>query len=421
MADVEFEIEKKDVDTLMVVFSDLQGRLVGRRVTTDFFTSEALPHGLPVPAHLLSTDATGRLTGSFALSSPDNGYRDLILRIDTSTLFRMPWEQGTVGVLGDLEFPDGTVVTMSPRAILRRQLERFDTVGLSALLAANTQFTVVGDSPAHLEPLLRQIRQALTAIPVPISGTMALPAPGHVELEVRPGDPLQVCDGLVKLRAATTEIAGLEGMTATFMAAYQPGTGSAAPLSLTMRGQRGGMALADRYGDHGLSEVGKAFVAGQLEHAAELCVLYAPTVNSYRRFGADPFSPSAVNWGQDNRTCAIRVVGWDANLYVENRLPGSDANPYLATAAMIAAGMDGVSHQLHVPPPIEGDGHDAGSPPLPRTLAEALDAWVSSTWVTATFGPEVQSHIATAARIEVEAAGATDDLAWERARYFGAG
>ncbi len=443
MADLEFEVEKKAVDTILVAFSDLQGRLVGRRITIDYFRSSVLTAGLRVPAYLLATDASGRPAPGFALASVSNGFPDLVLRVDTATLFRMPWQPGSVGILGDLELPDGSPVNVSPRTILRRQLQRVEGSNLSASVGLEPQFTAFDDQrgataasdfaalrktgPAgagHVafqssrsEPLLHRVRTSGTLVPVGIEGTVGLPSPGHFEVTLTPTDALAVSDGALVLRSAIKDIAVQEDMAVTFMAAFDEGVGSAGHVSMSLKGLRGGMPLADRHGESGLSEVGKAFVAGLLDHAAELCLLMAPTVNSYRRFASDPFSPSAVNWGVDNRTCAVRVVGAEASLRVENRIPGSDANPYLVVAAMIAAGLDGTNRQAQLPAAVTGDGHGADSPALPGSLAEALGAWTDSDWVRQTFGSDVQDHYANLARIEIEAAGdrTLDD---ERARYF---
>ena len=256
-----------------------------------------------------------------------------------------------------------------------------------------------------------------------VEGTVGLGSPGQYEVTLRPDDLLIACDHLTILREAVKDIAADEGGSATFMAAYSDGIGCACHLSLSLRGIRGTLTFADRHGEAGLSEVGKAFIAGILAHASELSLMYAPNANSYRRFAGDPHSPSAANWGQDNRTCAVRVVGTEGTLRVENRMPGSDANPYLAAAAMVAAGLDGTDRHLRLESAVDGDGHHTGSTPLPVTLEDALAAWTGSTWVTDTFGAEMQDHYANLARVEIEAArasasGGASDLGWERARYF---
>jgi len=444
MADLDFEIEKRAIDTILVAFSDLQGRLVGRRVTVDYFRTTVLVSGMRLPSYLLATDATGRPARGFDLSSVENGYPDLVLRADPATLFRMPWQPATVGILGDLELPDGTPVSTSPREILRRQAQRIEGSSLLPDIGLEPQFTAFADShreglrdgfadlnhagpvgaghvafqSATSEPLLHRVRSEGSQIPVGIEATVGLPSPGHFEVTLRPGNAVAVCDGALVLRAAIKDIAVQEGMCATFMSAYDQDAGTAGHVTVSLRGARGGTALADRHGDGGLSEVGKAFIAGQLEHASELCLLYAPNVNSYRRFSADPFSPSAVNWGTDNRTCAIRVLGAESTLRVENRIPGSDANPYLAVAATVAAGLDGINRQARLPAAVSGDGRHTDALPLPTSLTEALIAWTESAWVRETFGATVQDHYARLARLELDAVGEAGSLDAERSRYF---
>ena len=421
--DFEFEIEKKAVDTIMVAFTDGQGRLVGARLTTDYFMSEVLASGMYVPSSLLATDATGQVSSTYPIADPASGYPSLHLRVDPTTFFRMPWQPGTVGVLGDLEFIDGSPVSIAPRTVLRRQAGRLEAASYTAILGSELEFTLITAEPAmggnhlasrsaRLEPTLHRIRRAISDMGIDIEGTFGLPGAGHFEVTMRPGDPMQICDGAVMSRNAIKDIAVLEGCTATFMAA-PGGSGVSGHVNVSLHGQRGGAPLADRYGEAGLSEVGKAFVAGLLEHAAELCLLYAPNVNSYRRFGIDPFAPTHLTWGEDNRTCAVRVVGSDTALRIENRIPGSDANPYLAAAATIAAGLDGITHQAKVPPVVSPTAD-----PLPTSLAQAVAVWAESAWVLETFGADVQSHYATMARIEIEAAGASADLDWERERYL---
>jgi glutamine synthetase len=422
MADLDFEIEKKSVDTILVAFSDLQGRLVGRRCTTEHFLSEVMPGGMRMPSYLLTLDAASATAPGFALSATASGLGDLLLRLDMTALFRMPWEPGTVGVLGDLEFADGTPVSMSPRTILRRQTRRLEMEGQTASLAVTPQFTVLrnGEPAGRREAFLRRVRQSLIEAPVAVDATTALLGPGRCEIAVRPGEPLAVADSTIVLRNAVKELALDDGMAATFMARYDDRPGASCHLGLSIRGMRGGMIFSDRYGDAGLSEVGKAFVAGILEHAAEVSLLNAPHVNSYRRFSGDPLSPSTASWGEDNRTCAISVVGGETALRIVNRIPGSDANPYLTVAAMLASGLDGITHQRRVPNAVVLDAGQSDAPPLPASLADALTAWSQSEWVRATFGPEVQDHYANLAQVELDAAraagGATPE--WERNRYF---
>lgn len=445
LPDVEFAVEKGTVDTVFVAFTDLQGRLQGKRVEVRHFMSEVLSSGTAIPAHLLAVDSGMRTAPGHVLSPGDTGFGDLVLRPDLRALFRMPWQEGTIGVLCDVTLPDGTSVVESPRAILARQLRRLEGSNIGAVLDSDLDFRVFeetyetafsrdyadltpltritashsGFASARAESLLHRVRTSLAAVPVSLESTVAGDAPGQQELTLLQQEAMRSCDELVIAKNAVKEIAAQDGRSATFMAMYDlASVGNAHHVSLSFRGARGGMTLTDRYDDEGLSPVGRAFIAGQLAHAPELMLLFAPNPNSYRRFGTEPFAPSALDWGRDNRTCAFRVVGADAGLRLENRIPGSDANPYLVAAGMVAAGLDGIQHQRPLGP--EATGATADRVDLPTTLEEACTAWEGSEWVEAVFGTEVQRHCARTARLEIEAAlqGQEDPLAWERSRYF---
>lgn len=431
--DVDFEVEKRAVDTVLVCFPDSHGRLAGVRVYADVFLREVASGGLRVPAHLLCTDATGALATGYPLSNPGTGLRDLLARVDLSCLFRMPWQPGTVGALADLEFLDGTAVTMAPRTVLRRQVQRLDDASITTLVGTEVQFTVLepGADPTpvrgagHLvgpsaaaEPVLARARRLLGEVPIPIEGSSGLVSPGGYELTLRAVEPLRACDEVAITRSAVASVAVAAGQRVTFMPAMDAGLATSLHLSLSARGTRGAAPFADHYGEGGLSEVGKSFVAGILQHAPELSLLYAPTVNSYRRYGADAVTPRRLDWGQDNRTCAIRVIEAGGALRIENRLPGSDANAHLALAAMIASGIDGFTHQLKLAPQAPGGEPEPAT--LPTSLAHAVDLWADSAWVRETFGPEVQEHYTVLGRLEAMAARAGADIAWERQRYLDA-
>ncbi len=430
--DIDFEVEKRAVDAVAVCFPDSHGRLVGVRVSAGAFLGSIAATGLRVPAHLLCTDATGALASGYALSNPGTGLRDVLAKVDHRAMFRMPWQPGTIGALADLEFLDGTAITMAPRTVLRRQVQRLEDGSMTALIGAEVQFTVLepGDEATpvrgagHIlsasslaEPVLSRARRLLGEVPIVIDGTSGLVSPGGYEVTLRQVDPLRAADEVTITRSALTAIAREAGRAVTFMPAPDAGLATALHLSMSARGGRGTSPLADHYGEGGLSEVGKSFVAGILEHATELSLLYAPTVNSYRRFGADVVTPRRLDWGQDNRTCAVRTVEVAGVLRVENRLAGSDANPHLALAAMIASGLDGVARQLPLRPQ-SPDGEEAAT--LPTSLAQAVDLWAESAWVRDTFGVEVQEHYTVLGRLEAMAARAGSDLVWERRRYLDA-
>jgi glutamine synthetase len=430
MADVQFAIEKGEIDTFLVAFTDGRGRLLGYRIPAAQYLAKVAVGGIDVPASVLAPDDFGFLT----------------LRPDVTTAFRMPWQPDTVGVLAEVGHGDGTPVITLPRAILRQQLSRLDASSLTAVIGSEPEFTVFHESyddgsragyrdltpsPARhashsalgsalAEPFVGRVRKALTAVPIAVSSTALGSAPGQHQITLGPQDALRACDQLTIVKYAVMEMAAQAAVSATFMAKFDAeAAGSALQLSVSLRGARGTMTMSDRYDDIGLSQLGKAFIAGQLLHARELCILYAPSRNSYRRFTGEAFAPSAVTWARENRTCAFLLAGTDSSLRLQNRICGSDSNAYLVTAGMIAAGLDGVHRQLHLGPAVDGDGHRAGSPPLPTTHAEAITAWEESEWVAAALGTDVQGHYASIARANdgsVGPAAATDTEAIDRER-----
>ncbi len=433
LADVEFEFEKRELDTVLVCFPDSHGRLVGVRVPVDLFLREVASAGLRVPANLLCTDATGALATGYALSHPAGGLPDLIARVDPAGLFRVPWQRGTAGAIADVEFADGTAVTMSPRTVLRRQVQRLDGGSMTLQVGTEVQFTVLADGAepvpargfghlvarsATVEPVVGAARRMLGEVPILVGATSGLVSPGGFEVSLRAVDPLRAADEVAIARDCIRSAGDAVGRVVTFMPALDTGLGTGLHVNVSARGSRGSSPLADRYGEGGLSEVGKSFVAGILAHAAELSLLYAPTVNAYRRYGADAVTPRRLDWGPDNRTCAIRVVERGGSLQVENRLASSDANPYLALAAMIASGIDGYTRQLRLAPLSAGVSQQPGD--IPRTLAHAVDLWADSTWVRDAFGREVQEHYTVLGRLEAMAAPAAADVSWERQRYLDA-
>jgi glutamine synthetase len=240
---------------------------------------------------------------------------------------------------------------------------------------------------------------------------------GQHEIAFRYTDALGTCDNHVIYKTGSKVIASQEGMSLTFMAKFNEREGNSCHIHLSFRGADGSMVMTDAADPSGMSALGKAFVAGQLAHSNELALLFAPQINSYKRYVPGSFAPTAIRWGHDNRTCAFRLVGHGAGLRLENRVPGGDVNPYLSVAGMIAAGLDGIERALPLEPPFEGNAYTSDSLRVPSNMGEALHLWESSAWIRATFGEEVQAHYANMARVEIAAYGkAVTD--WERFRGF---
>jgi glutamine synthetase len=441
------EIHDGSVDTVLVMITDMQGRLQGKRLHADYFLETVLGHGTEGCNYLLAVDVDMNTVGGYAMSSWETGYGDFVMKPDLATLRRVPWQEGTVALLADLQWEDGSDVVASPRQILRRQLDRLSAAGMQAFVGTELEFIVFKDTyeeawtkayrdltPANLynvdysmlgtariEPLLRRIRNDMTGAGLTVESAKGECNLGQHEIAFKYADALATCDNHVIYKNGAKEIASLEGCALTFMAKFNEREGNSCHIHLSFRGTDGALVMADdaASGDaeHGMSDLGRAFVAGQLAHMKDLTLLFAPNINSYKRYQAGSFAPTAIKWGRDNRTCAFRLVGHGAGLRLENRVPGGDVNPYLAVAGMVASGMDGIERGLELEPAFGGNAYDSGAERVPDSLAEALRLWEGSDWVRETFGEAVVAHYANMARVELDAfsRSITD---WERFRSF---
>jgi glutamine synthetase len=437
------DIRTGAVDTVAVSFTDMQGRLQGKRIHAQFFLDEVAQHGTEGCNYLLAVDIDMNTVGGYAMSSWDTGYGDFVMAPDFSTFHRVPWEPGTVGVLCDLLTMDGAPVPASPRQILRHQVDRLADAGMIALAGTELEFIVFRDTfeeawasgyrgltpvnlynvdysmlgTARIEPLLRRIRNEMFAAGMVVESAKGECNLGQHEIAFKYREALGTCDNHVIYKTGAKEIAAQEGMALTFMAKYNEREGNSCHVHLSFRGADGSLVMADDSDPTGMSAVGKSFVAGQLAHSRELSLLFAPQINSYKRFVEGSFAPTSLRWGRDNRTLAFRLVGHGPSLRLENRIPGGDVNPYLATAGIIAAGLDGIDRSLDLEPEFVGNAYVSDSLRVPTSMREALDLWEGSAWVRATFGEDVQAHYANMARVELAAFGAavTD---WERFRNF---
>jgi glutamine synthetase len=371
------------------------------------------------------------------MSSWSRGYGDFVMVPDFSTLRRVPWHDGTALLMADLAWEDGSDVVASPRQILRRQLARLAERGWIATAGTELEFIVFRDSyedawrkgyrdldPANLynvdysmigtarvEPLIRRIRNSMTAAGMRVENSKGECNFGQHEINFRYGEALATADDHVIYKTGAKEIAAQEGMSITYMAKLDEREGNSCHIHCSLQDEDGGSVFAN---DHALFD---KFVAGQLAALRELTLMFAPHVNSYKRFVPGSFAPTAVAWGKDNRTCSMRVVGHGQGLRVENRLPGADVNPYLALAAMIAAGLHGIDNDLPLEPPFEGNAYESDKPHVPHTMYAARDLFAESDIAREAFGEEVVEHYLNRARIELDAyeAAVTD---WEKFRGF---
>jgi len=431
------------IDTIAVSITDMQGRLQGKRIHADYFVDEVLAHATEGCNYLLAVDIDMNTVDGYAMSSWDSGYGDMVMMPDLSTLHRIPWQPGTVGVLCDVQWEDGSPVVASPRQVLRKQVERLEAAGMQAFCGTELEFIVFQDTyeeawlsgyrdltPANLynvdysmlgtarvEPLLRRIRNEMFSAGMTVESAKGECNLGQHEIAFRYREALNTCDNHVTYKTGAKEIASQEGYALTFMAKFNEREGNSCHIHLSFRGTDGGMVMAEEGGLEGMSALGQSFVAGQLAHSAELTLMFAPQINSYKRYVPGSFAPTAIEWGRDNRTCAYRLVGHGPALRLENRIPGGDVNPYLAVAGMIAAGLDGIERRLELHPPFTGNAYVGDSPRVPHTMSEALRLWEGSAWIRETFGQEVQDHYTNMAKVELAAftSAVTD---WERYRNF---
>lgn len=438
-------VDTGEIDTVVVAFTDMQGRLQGKRFAARHFLDDVLEHGTEGCNYLLAVDADMNTVDGYAMSSWEQGYGDFAMLPDLATLRRTPWDAGTALVVADLHWLDEAAapVVASPRQILRHQLDRLAERGWSAYVGTELEFIVFKDTyeqawaggyrdltPANqynvdysllgtgrVEPLLRRIRNEMGAAGMRVESAKGECNLGQHEIAFRYDEALTTCDQHSLYKTGAKTIAAQEGFALTFMAKYDMREGNSCHIHLSLREEDGGAVFADDEGH--MSETMRHFLAGQLAALRDFSLLYAPNINSYKRFRPGSFAPTAVAWGPDNRTCALRVVGHSpAALRLENRVPGGDVNPYLAVAGMIAAGLYGIEHKLALPEPVTGNAYTAEAVQhVPTTLREAAQLWEASPIAAAAFGEEVVGHYLNMARVEQDAydTAVTD---WERYRSF---
>lgn len=441
VTDLQALVAAGDIDTVIVGFPDMQGRLTGKRIAAGHFLDEVATRGADCCSYLLAADVEMNTVSGYAHSNWDTGYGDMVMTPDLATLRRIPWLPGTALVLTDLD--QGGPVAVAPRRVLANQIDRLTERGLVPFAATELEFLVFEDSyrqawahgyrglnpatdynadyglaaGARLEPLLRDIRRHMTGAGLVWESVKGECHAGQQEITFGYDHAMAACDNHVIYKNGAKEIADQHGKSLTFMAKYDEREGNSCHIHLSLRTDAGTPVFADPDAVSGMSPLFRSFVAGQLATLRELTLLYAPTINSYKRFADGSFAPTAVAWGLDNRTCALRVVGHGDGLRVECRVPGGDVNPYLAVAALIAAGLHGVDNNLELPEPFGGNAYDSELPRLPATLDDAAALFDHSAVARKAFGDDVVGHYLNNARVELQAfhAAVTD---WERVRGF---
>jgi glutamine synthetase len=414
------DVENGTIDTVVAAFTDMQGRLMGKREHAEYFLEETADHGLEGCNYLLGLDMEMDPQPGYAMASWERGYGDFHLKPDPATLRRVPWLEGTALVLCDVTWEDGSPVVASPRQVLRTQVERARAAGYDAMFGSELEFFLLKESYAeahakhyrdltpsvpyildyHIlattydEPLLRQIRNGMQAAGVPVESSKGEAWPGQQEINFRYADALTTADGHVVYKNGAKEIAHLNDCSITFMAKpYHTWIGNSCHIHASLW-REGENAFA------GESDVFKQFLAGWIACARELALFLAPNINSYKRYAAGSWAPTTLAWGHDNRTCGFRIVGHGASQRVETRIPGGDVNPYLAFAALIAAGLHGIEQQLELSSPLEGNAYESDAERFPSSLREAVAALESGAMARPALGDEVVDHYLNYGRTE---------------------
>ena len=436
------DVESGAVDTVLLVMTDMQGRLAGKRLHAPFFVDEVAGHGAEGCNYLLAVDVDMNTVQGFAMSSWETGYGDFVFRPDMASLRRVPWLERTALVVADLEWEDGSPVAASPRQILRRQLDRLAERGWRANIGSELEFMLFRDSydqarakryhdlttanaynvdysilgTTMVEDVLRPIRLGMAGAGISVEDSKGECNFGQHEVNFRYSDALSMADNHSVYKNGAKEIAYLHGCALSFMAKYDEREGNSCHIHVSLWDDRG--SLSPDADGHGRSRVFEHFIAGQLAVTKELAYFFAPNVNSYKRYAWGSFAPTTLVWGIDNRTCGFRVVGHGAGLRLESRIAGADVNPYLAFAAMIAAGLHGIDNELELEPAYPGNAYDAvDKPRLPGSLHEAIALLEGSAAARDAFGDDVIDHYLHYARTEQRSfeAAVTD---WERFRSF---
>ena len=422
-------VEAGEIDTVVVAMVDMQGRLMGKRVTGHFFLSSIVEetHGCD---YLLTIDMENEPVPGYEAANWDLGYGDFTFKPDLGTLRRIPWLEGTALVLCDLlDHHHHQDISHSPRAILKKQLARLADRGWVAKMASELEFYLF-DEPYdqarekaykglkhagwyiedyHIfqttkeESLIRAIRNGMDGAGIPVEVSKGEWGPGQEEINLVYAEALEMADRHVIYKNGAKEIAFLHGKALTFMAkfAYEL-AGSSFHLHSSLWDAKSDTPLfADEADEHGHSKLFKHYLAGLLACAPEMTLFFAPNINSYKRFQAGSFAPTKLAWSLDNRTAGFRVLGPGAGTRVECRIPGADANPYLAYAAVLAAGLHGIENQLALQPAYSGNVYEAGEvPDVPKTLREALAALDGSAVLRKALGDKVVDHYLHAGRWE---------------------
>jgi glutamine synthetase len=443
LEELRADVASGAIDTVVVAFTDMQGRLLGKRLHGEFFVEEAVA-GHPIEGcnYLLALEMEMDPVPGYELASWERGYGDFALRPDLATLRRIPWLDATALVLCDVGWHDGSPVAPSPRQVLRAQVARAEELGLTPMLGSELEFYLLKQTYAeahaahyreltpsvpyildyHIlastfdEPFIRQIRNGMHAAGIRVETSKGEAWPGQHEINFRYADALTMADNHTIYKNGAKEIAHLNGCAITFMAKPDHSwIGSSCHIHSSL--WRPGVDGRAESAFAGETKEFEGWLAGQIACSKELAIFLAPNVNSYKRYAAGSWAPTTLAWGRDNRTCGFRIVGHGPALRTETRIPGADANPYLAFAALIAAGLHGIEQELELPAALEGNAYESDAERFPHTLRDAIAALEGGTMARGAFGDEVVDHYLNYARTEQRLFDSVVTC-YERERFF---
>lgn len=445
--DLKIDVAAGRIDTVIAAQIDMQGRLMGKRFQAEYFVDSAWKETHSCN-YLLATDMEMETVSGYKATSWEKGYGDYTMKPDLSTLRKIPWLEGTALVLCDvLDHHTHEEVPHSPRAILKKQVKRLEEMGFTAFMATELEFFLFDQSfeaaresgyrnlklasayneDYHIfqttkeEEVMRAIRTGLQGAGVPVENSKGEASAGQEEINVRYAEALTMADRHVIIKNGVKEIAWAKGKAATFLAKWHyNAAGSSSHIHQSLWSADGKTsAFFDEKGEYGMSEVMRQYVAGLLTYAAEYTYFLAPYINSYKRFVAGTFAPTKIVWSKDNRTAGFRLCGEETKgIRIECRIGGSDLNPYLAMAALLAAGIEGIKNKMELEPAFVGDAYGgSGIKEIPRTLRHATEMLRGSAMLRAAFGDDVIDHYVRAGEWEQEEYDRriTD---WEVARGF---
>ena len=423
--DLKKEGESGAIDTVVTAFTDMQGRLFGKRIQIEYFLDEVVDHGVEGCDYLLALDMEMEPVPGYEMANWEKGYGDFGIKPDMATLRRIPWLDRTALVLCDVVNHDGSPVVASPRQVLIAVYERAAEMGFTSQCATELEFYLYKESYAeahekdytHLTPTipyildyhilattmdeayLGPIRRGMHEAGIPIEFSKGEAWHGQHEVNTRYADAVTSADRHTIFKNGVKEIAFLNGISATFMAKpSEKDIGSSCHIHSSLIDGDGKSVFVD--GDEE-TDTFRHYLGGMREHIRELALFIAPSINSYKRYAAESWAPTSVSWGRDNRTCGFRIVGHGQSRRVECRIPGADVNPYLACAALVAAGLDGIEKGTDPGPELKGNAYEAAeAEPFPSTLHEALGLWEGSDFAKRAFGESVHKHYLNYGRYE---------------------